>query len=346
MDSTILLFLAQDGVINGAIYALVGIALVLVYAVTRVILVPLGEFVAFAALTQSFLEAGKVPPTATMLLVLGALTTVATLIWQRNDLDPGRVLSLLAFNIALPLLLLVLLRWLAPMKPGVLVSMALTLCLVVPIGPMIYRIAFEPLAEASVLVLLIAAFGVHLSLMGLGLVFFGPEGVHTTALISGSFSLGPLIVTGQSLTVIVATLVLVALFALFFDGTLIGKALRACSSNRLGARLVGIPTGVAGQTAFALAALTGAVCGLLIGPITAIYYDSGFLIGLKAFVAAIIGGLLSYPLTMAAAIFVGLVEAFSSFWASTLKEVFVFTVIIPVLIWRSLAFIHVADDDE
>jgi branched-chain amino acid transport system permease protein len=346
MDVTILLFLVQDGVINGAIYALIAIALVLVFAVTRVILIPLGEFTAFAALTLAALEAGKPPPTIWLLMVLGLLTAAATLVWHRHDLTLRRLAFIGLADIALPVALFWLTRWLAPMQLGLIPMMLLTLALIVPLGPMMYRIAFEPLAEASVLVLLIAAFGVHLSLMGLGLVFYGPEGVHTTPLISGSFSVGSLIITGQSLAVVLTTVALVGLLAIFFEKTLLGKALRACSSNRLGARLVGIPTAIAGQLAFALAALVAAICGLLIGPITAIYYDSGFLVGLKAFVAAIMGGLLSYPLTMAAALVVGLVEAFSSFWASTLKEVIVFTVIIPVLIWRSLAFIHVADDDE
>ena len=213
-------------------------------------------------------------------------------------------------------------------------------------GPQIYRIAFEPLAQASVLVLLIAAFGVHLSLMGLGLGFFGPEGVGTRPLAPGSFEVGPLVVTGQSVAVLLTTLVLLAIFAWTFERTLLGKALRACSSNRLGARLVGIPTGLAGQAAFAVAAGLGAASGILIGPIVTIYYDSGFLIGLKAFVAAIIGGLVSYPVTVAAAIVVGLFEAFSSFFASAYKEALVFCLILPVLVWRSLRTVHLEGEGE
>ena len=61
MNATIALFLAQDGIINGAIYALLGVALVLVFAVTRVIFVPQGEFVAWGALTVAALEAGIGP---------------------------------------------------------------------------------------------------------------------------------------------------------------------------------------------------------------------------------------------------------------------------------------------
>ncbi|MBR7539506.1 hypothetical protein KC221_25310, partial [Mycobacterium tuberculosis] len=63
MDATIFLFLMQDGIINGAVYALVALALVLVFAVTRVILIPQGEFVAFAALTAAALENGRLPGT-------------------------------------------------------------------------------------------------------------------------------------------------------------------------------------------------------------------------------------------------------------------------------------------
>ena len=91
-----------------------------------------------------------------------------------------------------------------------------------------------------------------------------------------------------------------------------------------------------GKATFALAALIGVMSGVLIAPITTLYYDSGFLISLKGFVGAIIGGLVSYPVAAGGALLVGLIEAFSAFWASTYKEVIVFTLIIPVLLWRSL----------
>ena len=99
---------------------------------------------------------------------------------------------------------------------------------------------------------------------------------------------------------------------------------------------MGISTVKAGKQAFMLAALIGAFSGVLIAPITTIYYDSGFLIGLKGFVGAIVGGLTSYPIAAAGAVLVGLLESYSSFWASAFKEVIVFTLIIPVLLWRSL----------
>jgi branched-subunit amino acid ABC-type transport system permease component len=116
--------------------------------------------------------------------------------------------------------------------------------------------------------------------------------------------------------------------------------------NRTGARLMGIPPALAGKLCFTLAAAIGAFSGILIAPITTIYYDSGFLIGLKGFVGAIIGGLASYPVAALGALLVGLLESYSSFYASAFKEVIVFTLIIPVLLWRSLTSKHIEEEEE
>ena len=92
---------------------------------------------------------------------------------------------------------------------------------------------------------------------------------------------------------------------LYFEQTLSGKALRATAVNRVGARLMGISSNGAGRLAFTMAAFIGALSGLLIGPTTTIFYDSGFIIGLKGFVAAVFAGLSSYPLALVGALGVG-----------------------------------------
>lgn len=234
----------------------------------------------------------------------------------------------------------------AGQKPPVAISMALSLVIVALIGVSLYRIVFQPLAHTSVLVLLIASVGVHLALQGLGLLFFGAEGQRGPAVLSTAFTLGALRFTGQSITVYGITIAFIVGLWLFFGFTRYGKALRATAVNRLGARLVGIRTSLSGQIAFLLASVIGALSGILIVPITTLYYDSGFLIGLKGFVAAIIGGLVSYPLTAIAALFVGIVEAFSSFYASNYKEVIVFMLLIPVLLLRSLAAPAVEEEKD
>ena len=338
MDATIAALLTQDGLTNGSIYCLLALALVLVFAVTRVIFVPQGEFVAFSALTLAAFEQNKLPGTVWLLLALAAVAAFADAVslWR----EPKRMLRSIA-GTSLPAALAALLVWgVASAQMPFEVQVLTTIAAVTAMGPAVYRLAFQPIASATVLTLLIVSVAIHFVLMGLGLLFFGAEGVRTTAFTSASFSLGSVSISGQSLLVYAFTIFLVIAMALFFKFTLFGKALRATAANRTGARLVGISPNFAGSLSITLSAAIGAVSGLLIGPIATIYYDSGFLIGLKGFVCAIVGGLSSYPIAAGGAIFVGLVESFSSFWASAYKEVIVFTLIIPVLLWRSLTTTH------
>jgi branched-chain amino acid transport system permease protein len=232
-----------------------------------------------------------------------------------------------------------------PRKLPLAAEVAMALALTGALGPLVWKIVFEPIADASVLVLLIVAVAVHFVLTGLALYFFGAEGSRTPPFSAAAFDVGALRVSVQSLLVLATSALAIAVLALFFGRTLYGKALHATSVNRLGARLCGISPDFAGALSFALAAVLCAFCGVLIGPITTLYYDSGFIISLKGFVGAIIGGLASYPLAAAGALFVGLIESFSSFWASAYKEVIVFTLIIPVLLWRSLATHHHEEDE-
>ena len=331
MDATIALILLQDGVVNGAIYALLALSLVLVFAVTRVILIPQGEFVAIGALTFAALDAGKTPGSLWLLAGLGAAAFLSGL-WQERQ----GLLWLALETLAWPAAVVGLTLALASRKLGVAVEAALSVAIVTPMAPYLYRVVFQPLAERSVLILLVASIGAHLALTGLGLVFFGPEGYRAEGFSDATFTLGAMTISGQALWIIGMAAAVMAGLALFFGHTLAGKALRATAVNRLGARLVGIATSLSGRIAFALAGFIGALSGVLIVPLTTVYYDTGFLTGLKGFVAAIIGGLVSYPLAAAAAIVVGCVESFASFYASAFKEVIVFTVIIPVLLWRSL----------
>ncbi len=337
MDTDIALILLQDGVVNGAVYALLALSLVLVFAITRVILIPVGEFVAFGALTYAALTAGHVPGSVWLLGALGGGAAVAGLVAARHTLTRRGVALLAVETLVVPAVIIGVVLIVAPLRPGVVASALLSLAVVTPMAPYLYRLAFQPLAEASVLVLLIAAVGVHLALVGLGLVFFGPEGFRGDPLSDARLMLGGQSVPGQAVAIVGLAAALMAGLSLFFGRTLAGKALRAVAVNRLGARLVGISAGGAGRVAFLLAGGISALCGVLISPLTTVYYDSGFLVGLKGFVAAIVGGLASYPLAVAAALLVGCVESVSSFYASAFKEVIVFTVIIPVLLWRSLA---------
>jgi len=319
MTWEIALLLAQDGISTGAIYVLVALGIVLIFLVTRVIFVPFGDVVGYSALTVAALQLRQMPGTVWLVLTLAAIATVMEAYGLARRGQMHRVPKALLLYAVLPTIPAALV-WLAagrdlPMWVGI----ALTLAIVMPISPLLYRIAFRPLADASVLALL----------------YFGPEGFRSEPITPALFELGPVTISGQSILIAASSVIFSFLLFLFFERTLMGKALRATAVNRVGARLVGILPSTTGATAFLLASALAGICGILIGPVTTLYYDSGFLIGLKAFVGAIIGGLVSYPAAAAGAIFVGLLESYAAFWYSALKEVFVFSALIPILIWQS-----------
>ncbi|MEZ5649416.1 MAG: branched-chain amino acid ABC transporter permease [Burkholderiaceae bacterium] len=346
MDAQIAAWLAQDGLTNGAIYCLLGLATVLVFAVTRVIFVPQGEFVTFGALTLAMLRSETVPGSAWLVMVVAAAVAVVDLITALRGRDAAGLPARLARSLGVPVAAAALVVLLAPRDLPLAVDVLLTLVLITPLGPLLYRLVYQPLVDASVLVLLIASVALHFALTGLALTFFGPEGFRTPAFSDAMIDIGSLGVSGQSLWIFGITLALIVAMAWGFGRTLYGKALRATAFNRVGARLIGFSPVSAGLITFAAAAFIGTLSGVLIGPIVTIYYDSGFIIGLKGFVAAIIGGLASYPLTGVGAVLVGMLESFASFWASSYKEVIVFTAIIPVLIFLSLKAGHHEQEDE
>lgn len=346
MTAEIALLLTIDGIANGAIYVLVGLGIVLVFSVTRVIFVPFGDIVAFAALTQAAFQLNRVPGTIYLLVALAAIAAAMEAVhwWRRGDMRKLGA-GVLGYGV-LPLVPAAVALALAGQPLNVVFEILLTLALVVPLGPLLDRIAFRPIADASVLVLLMVAVALHFAVAGLGLIFFGPEGFRTRPLTTAIFDVGGLVVTAQVALMVAASLVFSLMLFLFFGHTLYGRALRATAVNRTGARIVGIRPGTTGTLAFLLASLLGGISGLLIGPVATLYYDSGFLIGLKAFVGAIIGGLASYPVTALGAIFVGLLESFASFFNSSLKDAVVFAFLIPILLWRSLASGHHDEEQE
>jgi branched-chain amino acid transport system permease protein len=347
MTWDVALILGTDGLANGAVYLLAGLGLVLIFSVTRVVFVPFGDIAAFAALTLAAFETGRLPPTIGLVIVLAALavlTEVGSLVRRGEAAKIPK--AILAWGV-LPLVPCAL-AW-AASRAGApaAVQIAVTVLLVVPIAPLLARVVFQPIADASVLVLLIVSLALHFLLSGLGLLFFGPEGSRTNPLASGVISIGEsFTVSGQVVLMVASAIVLSGLFFLVFERTVAGKALRATAVNRVGARLVGIRPARTALLAYGSASLLAGLIGVLIAPVTTMYYDSGFIIGLKAFVAAIIGGLVSYPMTAIGALAVGVVESFASFWSGALKDVIVFSLLIPVLMLRSYLTVHSEEEED
>ena len=187
---------------NGAIYALLALALLLVFAVTRIIFVPQGDFISYAGLTLGTLQLGQVPGTVYLLVGGGAIVAAIEATAALRAGKAARLPRIAALHLGVPLAIAALAAWAAPRKLGPALQMALTLAIVVPLGPMLYRIAYRPLANASVLVLFIVSMAAHYVLTGLGLVIFGGEGLRSNTISDAKFDVGVLHIGAQSLWVV------------------------------------------------------------------------------------------------------------------------------------------------
>jgi branched-chain amino acid transport system permease protein len=336
MTRDIALSLTQDGLTKGIIYGLVALSFLLVFLVTRIVWVPAGDFVSYGALTFAALQQGSV---SRVVLLLASVAGVTLVVETKRCWSAGhwrewkRNASLIA---AAPIIAAVLVQFEVSGSASLPFQIVLTLLVIAPLPPMIYHVAFRPLAGSSILMLLFVAVAVHFTLTSLGLAIFGAEGFRTAPFVAGRVDIGITRVSLHLLLVLGIGIFLVLVFWAIFARTLWGKALIAVAVNRRGARLVGIRPEVAGTTVLLIAGLTTVVSGILIAPLTAVYYDSGFLIGLKGLVGAVIGGLVNFPLTLAGAIFVGVFESFASFFASAMKDALVFTILLPILLLRSI----------
>jgi branched-chain amino acid transport system permease protein len=337
MDPSLAGILLVDGLTHGVIYAQLAVACVLIFSVTRIAFIALGEFATFGALSLAALHAGRVPGTLWLMLALAFASVLLDAAGALRRHEPlVRVVAAAVRGLSLPILIAVVVYWGSARGWPLWANSLLALAIVTALGPYTYRLAFERLADANILTLMIASVGVHFAMTGLGLVFFGAEGSRNPSYWEGATMAGSLRIANQALLTAIVSILLVVALWLAFRFSLRGKALRATAIDRFGARLVGISPARAGRLTFAVASLLAALAGMLAAPGTTLFYDSGLVIGLKGFVAAVAGGLLSYPVAAAAALGLGLIESFGSFYASAYKEAVVFTAILPVLLWLSI----------
>jgi branched-chain amino acid transport system permease protein len=336
VDFTTALLLLQDGLVTGAIYALLALALVLVFTTTRLLLISQGEFVTFSALTFANLQTGATPKIVWLIGVLALAGAVLDLFDATKERRVSSACKGIAARLVVNAALIALAVWLGRRPMPALAGAAVAVVLVTALGPLLYRVAFQPMASATIRSLFVVAIALHFVLEGLGLAMFGGEGFRADPMLDFAFPLGPVTVTGQTLLVAAVVIILFVGVRIFFGTTLPGKALRAAAVNRVGAQLVGIRSRMTGQLAFTLAAFIGAQSGVLMAGLTTVYYDSGLLIGLKAVLGAVCGAMVSYPGAIIGALGVGVLESFAAFFSSSLSEALVFGALIPVLLWLSL----------
>jgi branched-chain amino acid transport system permease protein len=212
-------------------------------------------------------------------------------------------------------------------------AIAIAVVATAAVGLLMEKVAIEPARNAQVITLIIITIGASLVVRGLVQIFLG-KATHSMPAFSGD---APIVILGasllpQSLWVLGVTLLIVGALAWFFGRTLLGKAMLATSHNRLAAQLVGINTRRVLLLSFGLAALLGAVGGILVAPITYTSYDAGIMLGLKGFVAAVLGGLGGGVGAIAGGLILGIAEAMTAgYISSAYKDAVPFVLILLIL---------------
>ncbi len=222
---------------------------------------------------------------------------------------------------------------------GILVAMVLAMVAVGFLGVLIQRIAYRPMLAAPRLSILITAVGVSLVLEnGVMVVTSGEYRAFDTGLGYEGLDLGHIHVSYTQLVMVAATAVLMLVLYLFISRTLYGKAMRAISIDMDACRLMGIDVNrVISLTFFvgsALATAAGVMAGVYYG---SVHFFMGFVIGLKAFTAAVIGGIGSIPGAMLGGLVLGVLESFGTQlpWIGTeWKDVFAFGLLILLLVFK------------
>ncbi len=216
---------------------------------------------------------------------------------------------------------------------GVLLS--IVFCAV--LGVVLEKIAYKPLRNSSPLAVLITAIGVSYFLQSLALLIFGSQQQKVASVINiPSVYLGSIELTGESIATLGVTIVIMVSLTLFIKKTKTGRAMLALSEDRGAAQLMGINVNRTISITFAIGSGLAAVAGVLfvssygfVGPYT------GSLPGIKAFVAAVLGGIGSIPGAMLGGVLLGVIESFSQAYISTqLSDAIVFGVLILVLLVR------------
>jgi len=217
--------------------------------------------------------------------------------------------------------------------PALVISMVVTGFL----GMLVERLAYKPLRQAPRISVLITAIGVSFFLEYTSMYFVSPQPRTFPAVMeSTSYHLGAFIINGQQLLIFAITVILMLLLTYIVQYTKVGKAMRAVSFDTETAQLMGIDANRIISVTFGIGSALAAAGGVLVG----VYYNSidplmGIMPGLKAFVAAVLGGIGSLPGAMTGGIILGVVEALvSGFISSTFRDAAAFAILILVLLFR------------
>ena len=221
------------------------------------------------------------------------------------------------------------------MSPMASVLISVVVCTL--LGITIERLAYKPLRQATSLAVLITAIGMSYLLQNLALLIWGANPKSFSSVISiGTFSLfnGQLRITGETIVTVLANLVIMIALTLFTGKTKMGKAMRAVSEDRGAAELMGINVNATISMTFAIGSGLASIAGVLLcSAYPVLMPTTGAMPGIKAFTAAVFGGIGSIPGALIGGILLGVIEILGKAYVSTeLGDALVFAVLIIVLL--------------
>jgi branched-chain amino acid transport system permease protein len=216
-----------------------------------------------------------------------------------------------------------------------LVSIALAVGTVAGVAAAMERLTIRPVRRMTTLTSIILTLGVSTALKALMLLVWGPDAEGLRPLTAGSFEIAGVSVRWQELWVLAVVAAVGAGVWWFYERTLTGKALRACAEQPTAARLVGISLGRAALVSFVIAGVVGAVAGVLASPLYFTSWESGLTLGLKGFVAATLGGLVSIRGAILGGLLLGVLESLvAGYVDSGYRDAVAFVVLLLVLVAR------------
>lgn len=218
----------------------------------------------------------------------------------------------------------------------IILAFPMTIILVTLIGGLLDRLAIRPIRQPSVLTLIIATIAASIIIKGIAMFIWGKDPFDLPAF-SGRNPIHFLgaVIQPQYFWIIGFLIVIVIFLTLFFEKTIIGKAMSACADNPDAASLVGINVKRMILLSFALSAAIGAVAGITITPISLMEYDRGAMLAIKGFGAVVLGGLGSFPGAILGGLILGTIESFGAgLIHSGYKDAFALIVLLGALFLR------------
>jgi branched-chain amino acid transport system permease protein len=245
----------------------------------------------------------------------------------------------------------------APVALALLVATAVAVCVCAGLGVAIDRVAYRPLRRAPKLAPLITAIGVSIVIEYLAAMLWGKQYQALPPVIEAStWSIGGAAITDLQVLIVVLAVVLMAALLWLIQATPLGVAMRATEQNAAVAGLMGIDTDRVIRLTFLIGSALGAVAGIMVLLYYGVaHYFMGFMLGLKAFTAAVLGGIGSVPGAMLGGLLLGLIESLASGYigdltggvlGSNYRDVFAFIVLIAVLVLRPAGLLGRAQADR